>query len=162
MTPVTKHETTIEADPKVPLIRIIREFDAPPEKVYRAHVDADLYKQWCGPRDLEMTIDTWDARSGGSWAFTHRRGDEAYSFHGCFHDLRPGEKIVQTFTFDGEPDGVSLETMRFEALPGGRTRLVGESLCDSFEGRDAWLASGMETGVNDGYDKLDELLAEAG
>jgi uncharacterized protein YndB with AHSA1/START domain len=67
---------------------------------------------------------------------------------------------VQTFTFDGWPDGVSLETLTLTDLGDGRTRLVAESLVDSFEGRDQWLASGMEVGVNDGYAKLDALLAE--
>ena len=67
---------------------------------------------------------------------------------------------MQTFTWEGMPDGVSLETLRFEDLGDGRTRLVAESLCDSFEARDAWLASGMETGVNEGYAKLDTLLAD--
>ena len=85
--------------------------------------------------------------------------DEEYAFRGCFHTVSP-TKIVQTFTWEGMPDGVSLETVRFEDLGGGRTRLVAESLCDSFEGRDGWLASGMEVGVNDGYAKLDALIAD--
>ncbi len=67
---------------------------------------------------------------------------------------------MQTFTFEGMPDDVSLETLRFEDLGDGRTRLHAQSLVDSFEGRDAWLASGMETGVNDGYAKLDKLAAD--
>ena len=82
------------------------------------------------------------------------------SFHGCFHTVRP-ERIVQTFTWEGEPDGVALETLTFEDLGDGRTRLHAMSLCDSFEGRDSWLASGMESGVNDGYAALDRML-EAG
>ena len=56
------------------------------------------------------------------------------------------------------PDGVALEKIRFEELPGGRTRLVGTSLVDSFADRDAFVASGMETGVIEGYEKLDALL----
>jgi hypothetical protein len=67
---------------------------------------------------------------------------------------------VQTFTFEGEPDGVALETLWFHDLGDGRTRLHTQSLVDSFEGRDAWLASGMETGVNQGYVKLDGMLAD--
>ena len=70
------------------------------------------------------------------------------------------DRIVQTFTWEGVPDGVALETLRFEDLGDGRTRLHAQSLCDSFEGRDEWLASGMETGVNDGYAKLDALLGD--
>jgi uncharacterized protein YndB with AHSA1/START domain len=67
---------------------------------------------------------------------------------------------VQTFSFDGDPDGVALETLWFEDLGGGRTRLRTQSLTDSFESRDAWLRSGMETGVDQGYAKLDRMLAE--
>ena len=82
-----------------------------------------------------------------------------FGFHGCFHEVRP-DRIVQTFTYDGDPDGVALETLWFEAIGDGRTRLCIQSLCDSFEARDAWLASGMEVGVNEGYAKLDAMVAD--
>ena len=81
----------------------------------------------------------------------------SYAFHGCFHEVRT-DRIVQTFTFDGYPDGVALETITFTDLGDGRTRLEALSLCDSFEGRDMMLASGMEVGVHEGYAKLDGLL----
>ena len=81
------------------------------------------------------------------------------SFRGCFHTVRP-DRIVQTFTWEGMPDDVALETLTFEDLGDGRTRLHAQSLCDSFEARDAWLRSGMETGVNDGYAAIDRLLAD--
>jgi uncharacterized protein YndB with AHSA1/START domain len=152
-------EATIEADPEVPLIRITREFAGTPEQLLRAHTDPDLFARWVGPAGTTSKIDYWDARDGGSWRFTGISGDDEYAFRGCFHTVSP-TKIVQTFTWEGMPDDVSLETLRFEDLGGGRTRLVAESLCDSFAGRDGWLASGMETGVNDGYAKLDALLAD--
>jgi uncharacterized protein YndB with AHSA1/START domain len=148
--------TTIEADPRVPIIRITREFAASPEQLFRAHTDPELFARWVGPDGLTMRIEEWDARSGGSWRYV-AGADGEYAFHGCFHDVRP-DRIVQTFTFDGEPDGVALETLRFEDLGGGRTRLVAESLCGSFEDRDAWLRSGMQVGVEQGYAKLDGLL----
>ncbi|MGY1616995.1 SRPBCC family protein [Geodermatophilus sp. SYSU D00691] len=159
MTTAHTRETQIEVDEDVPLVRITREFDAPPEKVYRAHTDPELLARWLGPRDLEMTVETFDARTGGEYRYVHRRGDEEYRFRGTFHELRPNELIVQTFTFEGMPDGVALEKLRLEALPGGRTRLVATSLVDSFEDRDAMVASGMETGIVEGYEKLDEVLA---
>nr|MBA2697223.1 SRPBCC domain-containing protein [Nocardioidaceae bacterium] len=93
-----------------------------------------------------------------SWSYVAGRDGQEYGFHGTFHDVRP-DRIVQTFTFDGDPDGVSLETLRFEDLGDGRTRLHAQSLVESFESRDAWLRSGMETGVDQGYAKLDALLA---
>ena len=159
MTTTRTNETRIEVDPKVPLVRIIREFDAPPEKVFRAHTDPDLVVQWLGPRDLTMRVDHYDCRTGGSYRYVHARDGEEYGFHGCFHEVRPSELIVQTFTFEGEPDGVALERLVLEDLGGGRTRLVATSLVDSFEARDAVIASGMEHGIREGYERLDELLA---
>jgi uncharacterized protein YndB with AHSA1/START domain len=158
MTTTNTAQATIEADPRVPLIRITREFAGTPEQLFRAHTDPDLFARWIGPHDLTTKIDQWDARDGGSWRFINVRGDEEYAFRGCFHTVTP-EKIVQTFTWEGMPEGVSLETMTFEDLGDGRTRLHAFSLCDSFEGRDQWLSSGMEVGVNEGYAKLDDLLA---
>lgn len=157
MTTMT-HETEITADDKVPVIRITREFDAPPAKVFRAHADPELLVRWLGPRDLEMTVDYFDCRTGGAYRYLHRRGEEQYGFHGSFHEVRANEVIVQTFTFEGVPDGVALERTHFEALEDGRTRLVVTSLVGSFEERAAILASGMDRGVREGYDKLDELL----
>jgi uncharacterized protein YndB with AHSA1/START domain len=159
MTSTRTHETEISADPDLPLIRIIREFDAPPEKVFRAHVDPELLVQWLGPRRNDMRIDHFDCRTGGAFRYAHLNDGNEYGFHGCFHEVRPSDLIVQTFTFDGEPDGVALERLIFEDLGDGRTRLTTTSLCESFEGRDAWMSSGMEEGVNDGYGRLDELLA---
>ena len=158
MSTTTHHDTEITVDPEVPLVRITREFDAPPEKVFRAHTDPKLVVQWLGPRDLTMTIDHFDCRTGGSYRYIHSRDGEDYGFHGCFHEVRPSELIVQTFTFEGMPDHVSLEKMTLEPLDGGRTRLVATSLCDSFKDRDAFVASGMETGVVEGYERLDDLL----
>ena len=155
----SKRETEITADDKLPLIRITREFEAPVDKVFRAHTDPELVKQWLGPRGYEMKIDHFDCRTGGSYRYIHLSDGEEYGFHGTFHEVRPNERIVQTFTYEGMPDGVALEKMVLEDLGDGRTRLVGTSLVDSFEDRDAFLASGMESGVRDSYERLDELLA---
>jgi uncharacterized protein YndB with AHSA1/START domain len=153
------HETEIIVDPKVPLVRIIREFDAPPHKVFRAHTDPALYAQWNGPRGTTMHVDHHDCRTGGSYRYLiTRKGFEA-AFHGSFHEVRPSKLIVQTFTYEGMPDGVALEKLVFEDLGDGRTRLTATSLVDSFKDRDAFVASGMECGVREGYEKLDELLA---
>jgi uncharacterized protein YndB with AHSA1/START domain len=159
MTSTTHHETQIVSDPDVPLVRIVREFDAPPEKVFRAHTDPDLVVQWLGPRDLTMTIDHFDCRTGGSYRYIHSRGDDEFGFHGSFHEVRPDELIVQTFTFEGFPDQVALERLVLEDLGDGRTRLTATSLVDSFADRDAFVASGMETGIVEGYERLDEVLA---
>jgi uncharacterized protein YndB with AHSA1/START domain len=161
MTNTTKHETRIEADPDLPTVRITRDFDASPDKVFRAWVDPDLVVQWLGPNDIDMKIDSWDARTGGSYRYSAwRDGEEVAAFYGSFHEVRPHERLVQTFTYEGVPDGVSLDTMTFEDLGDGRTRIVGLSVVDTMEGRDMIIASGMETGVIEGYDKLDALLAK--
>ena len=159
MTSTSTREAQIVADPTVPLVRITREFDAPPEKVFRAHTDPDLVVAWLGPRDVTMTVDHFDCRTGGSYRYVHSRDGEEYGFHGSFHEVRPSELIVQTFTYEGMPDGVALERMVFEDLGNGRTRISSTSLVDSFEDRDAFVASGMEYGVREGYERLDELLA---
>jgi uncharacterized protein YndB with AHSA1/START domain len=159
MTTTSTHDTEITVDPKVPLVRITREFDAPREKVFRAHVDPDLLSRWIGPRQQDVRMEHYDCRTGGSFRFhIGGEGNEA-SFYGSFHEVRPDELIVQTFTFEGMPDGIALEKLHFEDLGGGRCRLWTTSLCDSFEDRDAFIASGMESGVIEGYQKLDELLA---
>ncbi len=158
----TEHETSITADPDVPAVHIERVFDASPEQLMRAHTDPALVVQWLGPRDLEMEVVTWDCRSGGEYRYIHRRngddGQEEYGFRGCFHEVSP-TRLVQTFTFEGMPEAVALETMTFEDVGDGRTRLHGFSLVGSFTGRDQFLASGMDDGVNQGYERLDELLA---
>lgn len=158
MSTTTHHETTIAANPDLPTIEIVREFDAPPAAVFRAHVEPELVKKWLGPRRLEMEIVTWDARTGGEYRYVHRDDQGEYRFYGSFHEVRPGERIVQTFTWEGVPDGVSLETLTFEDLGNGRTRLRGVSVFESKEGRDMALSSGMDVGVNEGYERLDELL----
>lgn len=160
MTSTATREVTIAADPAVPLIRITREFDAPPDKVFRAHTDPDLFAQWIGPRSTTMRIDSFDCRTGGSYRYSAIDSDgNPQSFRGCFHEVRPSEVIIQTFTWEGMPDGVALERLVLEDIGGGRTRLTATSLVDSFEARDAILASGMDTGVREGYEKLDALLA---
>ncbi|HEY0000836.1 MAG TPA: SRPBCC family protein [Actinoplanes sp.] len=153
-------ETIIEADPLVPIIRMTRDFEATPAQLFRAHTDPELFARWVGPDTTTTRVEHWDASTGGSWRYVAADSDGTeYAFHGSFHDIRP-DRIVQTFTYDAEPDGVALETLWFEDLGDGRTRLRTQSLVDSFSGRDAWLRSGMETGVNDGYAKLERLAVD--
>lgn len=159
MTPRRTSKTTIESDPTVPLVRITREFDAPVSKVFRAHADPDLLARWLGPRSITMTVEHYVCRTGGSYRYRHARDDFVAGFYGSFHEVRPDELIVQTFAFDGHPGSIALERLVLTDLGNGRTRLEATSLVDSFEGRDAFVASGMETGVREGHERLDELLA---
>ncbi|HEV7721505.1 MAG TPA: SRPBCC family protein [Iamia sp.] len=160
MSTTSTREADIHVDPDVPLVRITREFDFPVEKVFRAHVEPDLFARWSGPRDIGTTMESFDCRTGGGYRYSHSDENGEYAFYGSFHEVRPDELIVQTFTFEGFPDGVALEKLAFEDLGDGRSRIVATSLVDSFEGRDAFVASGMEVGVQQGYQQLDELLAE--
>jgi uncharacterized protein YndB with AHSA1/START domain len=154
-----RYQVSIEADPDLPIIHVTREFDATPAQLMRAHTDPELFARWVGPDGSNIKVVDWDPTNGGRWRYVGDLDGEEYAFRGCFHTVTP-ERIVQTFTWEGMPDDVSLETLRFEDLGNGRSRLVAESLCDSFAGRDAWLASGMEVGVNEGYAKLDRMLAD--
>jgi uncharacterized protein YndB with AHSA1/START domain len=162
MSATTTYETLIEADPGLPTVRIVRDFDATPDRVFRAWTDPELVAQWLGPASITLKIDTWDARTGGSYRYAAwREGEEIASFYGSFHEARPGSRLVQTFTWDGEPDGVSLDTTTFQDLDDGRTRVTILSVVDTLEARDMMIASGMATGITEGYAKLDALLAAA-
>ncbi len=153
------HRVTVEADPAVPIIRITRDFHATPAQLIRAHIDPDIFARGVGPEGMRTEIRHWDARTGGSWSYIGYRDEFEAGFFGAFHEIRE-DRIIQTFCFEGAPDAVALETMTFEDVGNGVTRLHAQSLVDSFEGRDAWLASGMETGVDEGYAALERLLAD--
>jgi uncharacterized protein YndB with AHSA1/START domain len=108
-----------------------------------------------------MTLETFEPKSGGSWRYTHRdKEGNAYAFHGVNHEVKAPERIIGTFEFEGLPESghVTLETARFEALPGDRTRLTIQSVFQSVADRDGMLQSGMEEGMNESYDRLEELL----
>lgn len=152
-------DTQIIAEPGMPQILIIREFDAPRELVYRAYTEPELLTQWLGPRRLTLSIDHYDVRDGGSWRFTHRDSDgNEFAFHGVFHGTPSPQGMVRTFEFEGVPGHVSMETLTFEER-GGKTLMRTNSVFQSVEDRDGMIQSGMESGVNDGMERLDALLA---
>jgi uncharacterized protein YndB with AHSA1/START domain len=151
-------KTEIVAEPGVPQIVITREFDAPRDLLFRAHVDPEMLVRWLGPRNLTMTIDHMDVRDGGTWRFVHRDADgNAYGFRGVFHGDPSPDGTVRTFEYEGAPGHVSLETLTFEER-NGKTLLRVNAVYQSVADRDAMIASGMEDGVEDGYARLDELV----
>ncbi|HYM14645.1 MAG TPA: SRPBCC family protein [Dehalococcoidia bacterium] len=151
--------TQITAEPGVPKVSITRELEAPRELVFRAYTEPELLVQWLGPRRLTMEVKEYDVRHGGAWRYVHREADGTeYGFRGVFHGTPTPERMVQTFEFEGAPGHVSLDTATFEER-GGRTMVRLESVFQSVEDRDAMIASGMESGVNEGFERLDELLA---
>jgi uncharacterized protein YndB with AHSA1/START domain len=149
----------VTAPAGTPFIDTEREFDAPRELLFRAHTEPELVKQWLGPRKYKMTVERWEPLDGGSWRFTH--SDDAgnsYGFHGVFHGTPSPDGIVQTFEFEGAPGHVSLESLKLEDR-NGRTVVRTHSVYQSVEDRDAMVESGMAGGMEDGYDRLDEVLA---
>ncbi|GHG54547.1 ATPase [Sinomonas cellulolyticus] len=155
--------TRVTAEPGLPFVDVVREFNAPAARVYRAHTDPELFAQWIGPRRYSTTVERYDARSGGSYRFVQTGDDGArYAFHGSFHEMTEPNRMVQTFEFEGDPGHVSLDTAELEDLPDGRCRLTVHSTFQSVQDRDAMLAAGMTDGMNEGYERLDGLLASGG
>jgi uncharacterized protein YndB with AHSA1/START domain len=157
------NKTVVTAEPGRQELFITREFDAPRELVFEAHVDPDIYVKWVGPRDLTMTIEKWEPYEGGSYHFTHERGGHTYAFFGVYHEVLAPERIIGTFEFDGLPERghVIMGVTTFEELPGGRSRLTHQSVFRSVADRDGMVQSGMERGVSEGYEKLDAILADS-
>jgi uncharacterized protein YndB with AHSA1/START domain len=158
----SKNKLNVVAEPDKQEVIITREFDAPRELVFKAHTDPTLYVQWLGPHGYEMILDTFEPHSGGRYRYIHKddKGNE-FAFHGVFHTISE-DLMIQTFEFEGlpEPGHVTLDTMRLESLPGDRTRITVQSLFQSVSDRDGMVQSGMEQGMREGYERLDDVLAE--
>ena len=158
---MSKNKTTSTAEPGKQELFVTREFDAPRELVFKAHTDPGLFVQWMGPRDLNTNLVTFEPVSGGKWRFIQKDQDgNEFGFHGVFHEVS-AERVIQTFEFEGLPESghVVLETLWLEDLPNGRTRLTTQSVFQSVADRDGMVQAGMETGVVEGYERLDEILA---
>jgi uncharacterized protein YndB with AHSA1/START domain len=153
-------ELKVTAEPGVPQVLTERTFDAPRDLVFRAFTDPELLVRWLGPRRYTMTIDRYDVRDGGSYRYVH--ADEAgneFGFHGVFHGDPSPDGFVQTFEFEGAPGHVSMDTLTLEERD-GMTTVRTNSVFQSVEARDAMVKGGMAEGMNEGYDRLDELLAD--
>lgn len=157
----TNNKTTITAEPGKQELYVEREFEAPRDLVFRAHTDPGLYAQWLGPRGLETSFEVFEPRTGGQYRFIQKDEDgNVFAFRGVNHLVKAPELLIGTFEFEGLPEEghVSMETLRLEELPGGRTKLRAQSVFQSVEDRDGMIASGMEQGINEGYERLDEVL----
>ena len=153
-------ELQITADPGVPQVFTTRTFAAPRALVFRAFTEPDLLVQWLGPRKYTMTIDRYDLRDGGTYRYIHADdAGNAFGFHGVFHGEPSPDGMVQTFEFEGAPGNVSMDTLTLEEHD-GKTTVRSNSVFQSVEARDAMVQSGMAEGMNDGYDRLDDLLAK--
>lgn len=140
-------------------IHVERVFDAPRERVFAAYTDPELIPQWWGQRGTTTVVEEMDATTGGSWRFASQSSDGSrIVFRGVFREVTSPERIVQTFEWDGMPGYVSVDTATFEDL-GDRTKVVSDTIFYTAEERDGMLESGMESGMNETFDRLDELLA---
>jgi uncharacterized protein YndB with AHSA1/START domain len=143
-------------------IHIERVFDAPRDQVFAVFTDPELIPEWWGPRGTTAVVEQMDVRPGGSWRFVVRNSDGSETgFRGTFREVTPPERVVQTFEWEGMPGHVSIDTATFEDL-GDRTKVITTSLFHTTEERDGMLGSGMEGGLNETYERLDELLARLG
>lgn len=158
----TSNKTVVTAEPGKQEVTITREFEAPRQLVYKAHIDPELYVRWLGPHGYQMMLETFEPYSGGRYRYIHKDQDgNEFAFHGCFHEMSE-DLMIQTFEFEGLPDKghVTLDTMRLESLPGKRTRITIQSVFQSVADRDGMVQAGMETGVREGYERLDDILEQ--
>ena len=139
-------------------IAYTRKFDAPRELVFEAHSSCEHLSHWWGPRKYEIASCEMDFRPGGAWRVVHRGPDgDDQGFRGEYREIVRPERIVWTFEWEGMPGHVSVDTITFEEHD-GVTTLSGFTVFDSKEDRDAMLESGMEDGMRETWDRLDEYL----
>ncbi len=137
-----------------------RVFNAPRERVFAAFIDPELIPKWWGPRRMTTIVDQMDVRPGGTWRFLARDGDgREQGFRGVYREVTPPERLVQSFEWEGMPGHVVIDTVSFEDL-GERTKLTTISLFHTTEERDGMLSSGMEGGLSESHERLEELLAQ--
>jgi uncharacterized protein YndB with AHSA1/START domain len=153
--PAVKAKLTAPGDREIHVERI---FNAPRERVWKAMTDPTLVAQWWG-RGNKLTVEKFEPKPGGHWRFVEHSDQGDHGFEGRFGEVKPPERIVQTFEWDGMPTHMSLETMTLTDLGDGRTRLNVVSLFMTKEDRDGMMQSGMEGGMNESYAALDRVLA---
>jgi uncharacterized protein YndB with AHSA1/START domain len=154
-------ETTFTVEPNRQEIIMSRVFAAPRDLVFRVATDPEHIAHWWGPSEYATTVDKADVRPGGQWRYvqTDKQGNE-FAFHGVYHDVVAPERVVDTFEFEGMPGHVLLETTTYETVEGG-TRLTTTSVFQSQADRDGMVASGMESGARESWERLAELLDQA-
>ena len=157
MTHSGKAEVTLPADDQ---IKVVREFDAPANLVYRAVTEPELVKRWWGAQRGAMTVAEIDLRVGGKWRYVMDASNgQEVGFHGEFREIVPNERIVQTEAYEGipDPDGsANVNTMTLVEAD-GRTTMELLIHCVNKESRDMQIASGMEEGMQESYDDLEDV-----
>lgn len=152
--------TTITAEPGKQEIFVTRIIDAPREKVWQACTDPTMIPKWWGPRGLTTTIYAFELKHGGVWRFVQKDDNGAeFAFRGVYHHIEPMTRVIQTFEWEGMPGHVLMETVVFEDMPDGKTKITEQSVFQSVADRDGMLQSGMEHGANESTERLQELLS---
>lgn len=158
MTNQQANPLTVEARGELDVVAE-RVFHAPRERVFQAFVDPGLIPKWWGRRVDTTTVDKMDVRPGGGWRFVTDAADGQNAFRGTYRVIEAPERLEQTFEWEGLPGHIVVDTTTFEDLGDGRTKVTTISHFDTTEDRDGMLQSGMEIGLGESYEKLDELLA---
>jgi len=157
---VTSSGTAMVTLPTDEQILITREFDAPRHLVYKAYTTPELVKRWWNAKRGEVTIAEIDLRVGGKWRYVMVTEDGIeVGFHGEYREIVPNERIVATEVYEGAPggdEGAVLNTLTFIEAD-GRTTLTNLVQAPSKEIRDAIIDSGMEAGMQDALDLLEEV-----
>ena len=157
---VTGSRTATVTLPTDEQILITREFDAPKHLVFRAWTTPELVKRWWHANRGEVTICEIDLRVGGAWRYVMvADGDFEVGFHGEYRELVPNERIVSTGVYEGIPDAethAALDTLTLIEV-GGRTTLTVLVEHPTKEGRDAHINAGMEDGLQDAMDLLEQV-----
>jgi uncharacterized protein YndB with AHSA1/START domain len=155
---VTMTKTEVKADAAGRIVQT-RILDAPRERVFKAMTDPKRIPHWWGPRGYTTIVDRMDVRPGGSWRFVqHDAEGKEYAFHGVYHTVQSPKQLVYTFEWEGMPGHVLLETVIFEDLPGGSTKIIDTLVFQSVEDRDGMLQMGMERGASESTERLAEIL----
>ncbi|MGA7396458.1 MAG: SRPBCC domain-containing protein [Solirubrobacterales bacterium] len=158
MSTQSQNETKVTLPDDLTVV-VEREFEAPRELVWECYADPDLVKEWLGPRELTMKVEEYDFRPGGKWKYIHSDGSTDYVFFGEFLELNEPEYMKQTFNFVMEPAiPPSIDELELTELEGGRTLLKTISTFESNDLREGMIQNGMEIGIREGNERLDELL----
>jgi uncharacterized protein YndB with AHSA1/START domain len=156
---VTGSRTATVTLPTDEQILIAREFDAPKHLVFEAFTTPELVRRWWHAKRGEMTVTEIDLRVGGKWRYVMvADGGQEVGFHGEYREIVPNERIVSTEVYEGVPDGDASPTVNTATFTeaGGRTTLTILVQAPSKDVRDAIIDSGMEDGLQDALDLLEQ------
>jgi len=162
MSPVATSGTAVVSLPADDEILITREFDAPKHLVYKAWTTPELVRRWWPGKRGEMTSAEIDLRVGGSWRYVMiAHGGYEVAFHGEYREIVPDERVVYTEVYEGAPEGgePAVNVVTFTEVE-GRTVLEALTKCPSREVRDLIIDSGMEVGMQQGMDILEQVAIE--